>query len=114
MAISTRLRAPSLAIRLAMWVLTVLSVMCSSLGDLAVGPPAATAARICSSRSVSGSMGCAGGAAGPASAKAASSRAVTLGAMSASPLAAAWTAWASRSGPASLSRKPRAPARSAA
>ena len=38
---------------------------------------------------------------------------MTLGAISASPLAAAWIAWASSSGPASLSRKPRAPALSA-
>ena len=42
-----------------------------------------------------------------------SSRVVTVGAISASPSAAARTAWVSSSGPASLSRKPLAPARSA-
>ena len=66
MAISTRFRAPSLAIRLAMWVLTVLSVMYSSSAISLLVRPRATAARTCSSRSVSGSTGCRGGAPGPA------------------------------------------------
>lgn len=59
-------------------------------------------------------MGCAGDEAGPVRAKAPSSRAVTLGAMSASPPAAACTACASMSAPAFFNRKPRAPALSAA
>src|SRR5919108_524873 len=64
MAISTRFRTPSLAIRLVMCVLTVLSVMCSSAAISLLVRPRATVARICSSRSVSGSMGCATGEAG--------------------------------------------------
>ena len=55
-------------------------------------------------------MGWTGGRPAGPSENAASSRAVTLGAISASPSAAAWIAWTSSSGPASLSRKPRAPA----
>ena len=71
MAISTRLRAPSLAIRLAMWVLTVLRRDVQLVGDLAVGPPArhggedlllAVGERL--------DRAARGGAAGPASAKA--------------------------------------------
>ena len=69
-AISTRFRAPSLAIRLAMWVFTVLSVMYSSAAISLLVRPRATAARTCSSRSVSGSTGCRGGSPGPAAANA--------------------------------------------
>lgn len=71
------------------------------LGDLAGGASRATAARICSSRSVSGSSGCLSGAPGAAWAKAVSSRVVMFGAMRASPLAAAWMAWVSRADPRS-------------
>ena len=91
----------------------MLRLMWSSSAISLLVRPRATVTRTCSSRPVSGSAGSAGGRPARRPANVASSRAVTLGAISASPLAAAWTAWTSRSGPASLSRKPRAPAFSA-
>src|SRR3954452_7523462 len=109
MAISTRFLAPSLFMRLARWVLTVLRLMWSSLAISALVRPRATVTMTSSSRVVRGSIGWRSGSLVRRSAKAASRRTVTLGAISASPLAAAWTAWLSSSGPASLSRKPRAP-----
>src|SRR5215212_2162223 len=112
MATSTRFRAPSFRMRLARWALTVLGVMYSSLAISSLVRPWATGTRTSSSRAVSGSIGCLGGEV-CAWANAASSRTVTLGAISASPSAAAWMAWVSRAGPASLSRNPRAPALSA-
>src|SRR4029453_15665437 len=112
MATSTRFRAPSFRMRLARWALTVLGVMYSSLAISLLVRPWATGTRSSSSRAVSGSIGCLGGEV-CAWANAASSRTVTLGAISASPSAAAWMAWVSRAGPASLSRNPRAPALSA-
>ena len=64
MAISTRLRAPSLSMRLARWVFTVLRLMCSSSAISALVRPAGDGDRTSSSRSVSGSTGWAGGCAG--------------------------------------------------
>ena len=56
MAISTRFRARSFAIRLATWVLTVLRPMYSSSAISTLVAPRATVTRISSSRAVSGSM----------------------------------------------------------
>jgi hypothetical protein len=101
--------------RLARWVFTVLRLMQSSSAISALVRPRATVTSTSSSRSVSGSIGWAAGSLddAPSSENVDSRRAVTLGAMSASPLAAERTAWASSSGPASFSRNPRAPALSA-
>ena len=112
-ATSTRLRVPSLAMRLPMWVFTVLRLMCSSAAISALVRPRAMVSSTCSSRSVSGSRGWAGGAAGPVPANVDSSRRVMLGEMSESPRVAARIASPSSSGPASFSRKPVAPANSA-
>src|SRR5215207_1918611 len=95
MAISTRFRAPSLDIRLARWDFAVLRLMWSSSAISALVRPRATVTRTSSSRAVNGSRGCAGGASAGLSENAASSRTVTLGAMSASPLAAERIAWTS-------------------
>jgi len=93
-----------------MWLLTVLRLMYSSSAiSLLVRPPA-TASRTCPSLAVSGSPGCGGLELRRVSVKDDRSRRVVLGAIRASPRAAAWIAWVSSSGPASLSRKPRAPA----
>src|SRR4029450_13026447 len=113
MAISTRFLVPSLFMRLARWVLTVLRLMWSSLAISAFVRPRATVTRTSSSRAVRGSIGWGSGSLGGKAPNAASRRTVTLGAIKASPLAAAWTAWVSSSGPASLRRNPRAPALSA-
>ncbi len=73
-AISTRLRTPSLAINEATWVLTVLRPMKSSAPISALVRPRATSTSTSSSRSVSGSIGWTG-AAGPCAAKVAQARA---------------------------------------
>ena len=96
--------------RLPRCVFTVPRLMCSSSAISELVLPRATVTSTSSSRTVSGAMGCAGGCPSPPAANAASSRTVTFGAISASPAAAACTAWTSSSGPASLSRNPRAPA----
>jgi hypothetical protein len=101
MAISTRFLAPSLFVRLARWVLTVLRLMLSSLEISALLRPRATVTMTFSSRAVRGWIGWGSGSLVRRSANAANRRAVTLGTISASPLAAAWTAWVSSSGPAS-------------
>ena len=62
MASSTRLRAPSLLMRLARWVFVVLRLMYSSSAISALVRPRATVASTSSSRAVSGSVGCTGGA----------------------------------------------------
>ena len=72
-----------------MWVLTVLRLMWSSWAISTLVRPPARLASTSSSRSVSGSTGSAGGSSRPASANAARRRAVTLGAIRASPAAAA-------------------------
>ena len=97
--------------RLARWVLTVLMLMYRSSPISLLVRPWATGIRTSSSRLVRGSMGWVGG--GPAwdSEKAARSRAVMLGAIRASPSAAAWTACVSSAGPASLSEIESASAR---
>jgi hypothetical protein len=85
--------------RLARWNLTVLMLMWSSWPISVFVLPRATVRSTASSRSVSGSRGCAG-AVVARWAKLASSRAVTPGSMGASPLTAASTAWTSWSGEA--------------
>jgi hypothetical protein len=71
MASSTRLRASSLRMRLARWVLTVLMLMCSSCAISLLVRPRATGTSSSSSRLVSGSMSAAGGVPADDSAKAA-------------------------------------------
>ncbi len=60
-ATSTRSPAPSLVIELAMWVLTVMRLMCSSSAISALVRPLAIVSSTCSSRTVRGSIGAAGG-----------------------------------------------------
>jgi len=79
MAISTRLRALSLRIRAARWVLTVLMLMCSSSVISLLVRPRATGSRISSSRTVRGSRGCAGGVASWECANLARCRTVMMG-----------------------------------
>jgi hypothetical protein len=74
--------------RLARCVFVVLRQMNSSSAISALVRPLATRARTSSSRAVSGSLGWAGGASAGEPQNAVSSRAVTLGAMRASPFAA--------------------------
>ena len=109
-AISTRLRSPSLPWMLARWVLTVLSEMNSSAATSVLVRPLATARTTSVSRSDRHAAVVRVALTG---ARRRSRRSVMDGEISASPALAARTASASRAGPASLSMKPTAPARSA-
>ena len=106
MAISTRFRALSLRIRLARWVLTVLMLMFMSSAISWFVHPLATGIRISSSRLVSGSRGSAAGDPPVFPAKAVRSRAVMLGAISASPSAAAWNGLTKQFRPRVLEQEP--------